>query len=166
MTETAIIQGAPGDQARDELEELHALGIMIAIDDFGTGFSALGQLRNFPVDMLKVDRSFVQGVEHDAKDAAITANLVNLAHTLGLVAVAEGIESNGQLESVRTVGCDLAQGFLFARPVAGDRDHRAPARGHPAAGSRGAAPGARPEARPRRLTDAAGRGRFRLGRST
>jgi diguanylate cyclase len=67
--------------------------------------------------MIKVDRSFVQGIEHDAKDAAITANLVSLAHALGLLAIAEGIESDGQLTSLRELGCDLAQGFLFARPA-------------------------------------------------
>jgi EAL domain-containing protein (putative c-di-GMP-specific phosphodiesterase class I) len=67
-----------------------------------------------------VDRSFVQGVEHNAKDAAITANLVTLAHALGVVAIAEGIESSGQLAQVRAVGCDLAQGFLFARPLPAD----------------------------------------------
>ena len=81
VTETAIVvEGAAGDARAAELEELHELGVRIAIDDFGTGFSSLGQLRRFPVDMIKVDRSFVQGVEHDAKDAAITANLVSLAH--------------------------------------------------------------------------------------
>jgi diguanylate cyclase (GGDEF)-like protein/PAS domain S-box-containing protein len=117
VTETAIIEGAPGDLARDELQELRATGVRIAIDDFGTGFSALGQLRKFPVDVLKVDRSFIQGVELDPKDRAITANLVNLAHSLGLVAVAEGIEDQGQLDSVNAVGCDLAQGFLFERPA-------------------------------------------------
>ena len=98
MTETAIVpSGAAGERARAELQELHDLGVRIAIDDFGTGFSSLGQLRRFPIDMIKVDRSFVQGVEHDPKDAAITANLVSLAHALGLVAIAEGIESSGQL---------------------------------------------------------------------
>jgi diguanylate cyclase len=91
--------------------------VRIAIDDFGTGFSSLGQLRRFPIDVIKVDRSFVQGIEHDARDAAITANLVTLAHALGLLAIAEGIESGGQLASVRELGCDMAQGFLFARPV-------------------------------------------------
>ena len=70
--------------------------------------------------MIKVDRSFVQGVEHDAKDAAITANVVSLAHALGLVAMAEGIESEAQLASLRELGCDLAQGFLFARAVPPD----------------------------------------------
>jgi diguanylate cyclase (GGDEF)-like protein/PAS domain S-box-containing protein len=118
VTETTVVQeGLVGERARVELQELHDLGVRIAIDDFGTGFSSLGQLRHFPIDMIKVDRSFVQGVEHDAKDAAIAANLVNLAHALGLVAIAEGIESKGQLESLRELGCDLAQGYLFARPA-------------------------------------------------
>jgi diguanylate cyclase (GGDEF)-like protein/PAS domain S-box-containing protein len=118
VTETAVVQeGAVGERTRVELQELHDLGVRIAIDDFGTGFSSLGQLRHFPIDMIKVDRSFVQGVEHDAKDAAIAANLVNLAHALGLVAIAEGIESKGQLDSLRELGCDLAQGYLFARPA-------------------------------------------------
>jgi diguanylate cyclase (GGDEF)-like protein/PAS domain S-box-containing protein len=119
VTETAIVvEGFAGERARAELEELHADGVRIAIDDFGTGFSSLGHLRRFPVDVIKVDQSFVQGVEHNAKDAAITANLASLAHALGLHAVAEGIESEGQLASVRELGCDVGQGFLFARPAA------------------------------------------------
>jgi len=121
VTETAIVvDGAVGDRAREDLKRLHDNGVRIAIDDFGTGFSSLGHLRRFPVDILKVDRSFVHGVEHDAKDAAITANLASLAHALGLLAVAEGIESDGQLASVRELGCDLAQGFLFAKPIPAD----------------------------------------------
>jgi diguanylate cyclase (GGDEF)-like protein/PAS domain S-box-containing protein len=121
VTETAVVEGVSGDLARAELIELHELGVGLAIDDFGTGFSSLGQLRHFPVDMLKVDRSFVQGVEHDAKDAAITANLVSLAHAMGVLAVAEGIETNGQLAELREVGCDRAQGYLFAKPVPADQ---------------------------------------------
>jgi EAL domain-containing protein (putative c-di-GMP-specific phosphodiesterase class I) len=118
VTETAIVQGgAAGERARAELQALHGDGVGIAIDDFGTGFSSLGQLRRFPIDMIKVDRSFVQGAEHDPRDAAITANVVSLAHALGLVAMAEGIESESQLASLRELGCDLAQGFLFARAV-------------------------------------------------
>jgi diguanylate cyclase (GGDEF)-like protein/PAS domain S-box-containing protein len=116
VTESAMVEGSGSDRAQAELEELHRLGVQIAIDDFGTGFSSLGQLRHFPIDMLKVDRSFVQGVEHDAKDAAITANLISLAHALGVLAIAEGIETDGQMNSLRDDGCDLAQGFLFARP--------------------------------------------------
>jgi diguanylate cyclase (GGDEF)-like protein/PAS domain S-box-containing protein len=121
VTESTIVrEGGPGERARSELQELHDLGVRIAVDDFGTGVSGLGQLRRFPVDLIKVDRSFVQGIEHDARDAAITANLVALAHALDLQAVAEGIESDGQLDSVRQLGCDLAQGFLFARPAPAD----------------------------------------------
>lgn len=121
VTETAMVEGAGGERAKIELEQLHALGVGIAIDDFGTGFSSLGQLRQLPIDMLKVDRSFVQGIEHDSKDAAITASVVNLAHALGVPALAEGIESSGQLQAVRTVGCELAQGYLFARPAPADQ---------------------------------------------
>ena len=121
VTETAVVEGAPGDLAVAELKELHEMGIRIAIDDFGTGFSSLGQLRHFPIDLLKVDRSFVHGVEHDAKDAAITANLVSLAHAMGIHAVAEGIESDGQLNELRSLGCDFAQGYLFARPAPADQ---------------------------------------------
>jgi diguanylate cyclase (GGDEF)-like protein/PAS domain S-box-containing protein len=122
VTETAIVVGGvAGERAIAELQEVHDLGVRIAIDDFGTGFSSLGHLRRFPVDVLKVDQSFVQGIEHDAKDAAITANLTSLAHALGLVAIAEGVESHGQMASVRELGCDLAQGYLFAHPVPADK---------------------------------------------
>jgi EAL domain-containing protein (putative c-di-GMP-specific phosphodiesterase class I) len=122
VTETTIVaEGAIGDRARDELQTLRNLGVKIAIDDFGTVVSSLGQLQRFPVDMIKVDRSFIQGVEHDVKNAAIAANLVSLAHALGLVAIAEGIESEGQLASLEEVECDLAQGFLFGRPVSAEQ---------------------------------------------
>jgi diguanylate cyclase (GGDEF)-like protein/PAS domain S-box-containing protein len=118
VTETAIVVGgAAGERARRELQELHDLGVRIAIDDFGTGFSSLAHLRSFPVDVIKVDRSFIQDVGKSAKDAAITANLASLAHSLSLVAIAEGIESESQLRTVRELGCDHAQGVLFAGPV-------------------------------------------------
>jgi diguanylate cyclase (GGDEF)-like protein/PAS domain S-box-containing protein len=118
VTETAIVkEGRAGDRARAELQQLHDEGVRLAIDDFGTGVSSLAQLKRFPVDMIKVDRAFVQGVEQDVKGVAIAANVVSLAHALGLVAVAEGIESDGQRASMQDLDCDLAQGFLFARPV-------------------------------------------------
>jgi diguanylate cyclase (GGDEF)-like protein/PAS domain S-box-containing protein len=121
VTETAIVlEGPPSERALADLKEVREIGVRIAIDDFGTGFSSLGHLRRFPVDLIKVDRSFIQGVEHDSKDAAITANLASLAHALGLQAIAEGVESDEQLTSVRELGCDLAQGFLFARPMPTD----------------------------------------------
>jgi diguanylate cyclase (GGDEF)-like protein/PAS domain S-box-containing protein len=118
ITETALVYEGPGwERSQAELQALHEDGVRIAIDDFGTGFSSLGQLRHFPVDMIKVDRSFIHGMEEETKDAAIAANLVTLAHALGVLAIAEGIESDGQLASLRGLGCDLAQGFLFARPM-------------------------------------------------
>jgi diguanylate cyclase (GGDEF)-like protein/PAS domain S-box-containing protein len=121
ITESAIVEsGISGDRARAELEVLHGLGVRIAIDDFGTGFSSLGQLRQFPIDVIKLDRSFVQGAESDSKDATITSNLISLAHALDVVAVAEGIESNAQLDALRLFGCDHAQGFLFAYPGPAD----------------------------------------------
>ena len=125
VTETALVhEGAAWERSKVELHALHEDGVRIAIDDFGTGFSSLGQLRHFPVDMIKVDRSFIHGMEEETKDAAIAANLVTLAHALGVLAIAEGIESDGQLASLRGLGCDLAQGFLFARPMpAGQVQH-------------------------------------------
>jgi EAL domain-containing protein (putative c-di-GMP-specific phosphodiesterase class I) len=118
VTETAIVvEGAPAERARGVLQALHDQGVGIALDDFGTGFSSLEHLRRFPIDIIKIDRSFIQGIEHDPKDAAIAANLVSLAHALGLVAVAEGIETDGQLEQLRELGCDLGQGYLLARPA-------------------------------------------------
>jgi len=117
VTERAIMLGDAADRALVELQQLHDSGVRIAIDDFGTGFSSLARLRDFPVDMLKVDRSFVQGVERDAKDVAITTHAITLAHALGLIAVAEGIETEGQLAHMRAVGCDVGQGYLFSRPV-------------------------------------------------
>jgi EAL domain-containing protein (putative c-di-GMP-specific phosphodiesterase class I) len=118
VTETALVhEGVAWERSKAELKALHEDGVRIAIDDFGLGFSSLGQLRHFPVDMIKVDRSFIQGMEEESKDAAIAANLVMLAHALGVLAIAEGIESDGQLASLRGLGCDLAQGFLFAKPM-------------------------------------------------
>jgi len=121
VTETAIIvKGVAGDRARAELDELHQLGVRFAIDDFGTGFSSLEQLKRFPIDVIKVDRSFIRGIEDDAKSAAITANVASLARALGLVTTAEGIETPAELDLARALGCDLAQGFYFARPASGD----------------------------------------------
>ena len=121
VTESAmVVEGGNGLLAQQELQRLHDRGVKIAIDDFGTGFSALGQLRRFPIDVIKVDRSFIQGIDSNPRDATITANVVNLAHSLGLLTIAEGIETDEQLSSVRGYGCDQAQGYLFGRPVPAD----------------------------------------------
>lgn len=114
ITETAFM-----DPARPVLEMLGRLrerGIHLAIDDFGTGFSSLSHLRQFRIDELKVDQTFVQGLERDEEDSSIVAAVVNLAHNLGLSAVAEGVETAEQSRRVQLVGCDLAQGFYFAAP--------------------------------------------------
>ena len=105
------------DRAQRILEDLHAGGLRIAIDDFGTGYSSLARLRDLPVDVLKIDRSFVHGVDVDPQNASIVAAFVELAHGLGLTTLAEGIETEGELAFLRGRGCVLGQGFLYARPV-------------------------------------------------
>jgi diguanylate cyclase (GGDEF)-like protein/PAS domain S-box-containing protein len=117
ITETAIVsESTGGDHPRQELERLVGHGVHVAVDDFGTGFSALVHLRRFPVDVVKIDRTFIAGLDADGKDATIVANVINLAHSLGAVVVAEGVETEGQLARLRTLDCDHGQGYLFARP--------------------------------------------------
>jgi diguanylate cyclase (GGDEF)-like protein len=115
ITETVLMQDR--DAAAATLWQLKGLGVRIAIDDFGTGYSSLAYLRRFPIDMLKVAREFVDGLGRDAHDDVITRAIVELASTLGLLTVAEGIETTQQQEHVSALGCDLAQGYLFSRPI-------------------------------------------------
>jgi diguanylate cyclase (GGDEF)-like protein len=118
ITETMLMHDR--DTAASTLWSLKDLGVRIAIDDFGTGYSSLAYLRRFPIDMLKVAREFVDGLGRDANDDAITRAIVDLAGTLGLLTIAEGIETTQQQEHVAALGCDLAQGYLFSRPVDAD----------------------------------------------
>ena len=118
ITENALMDDVA--HAVETLEELRALGVKVAIDDFGTGYSSLAYLRSFPVDVLKVDRSFVDGLGPDPEDSAIVAAVIQLAHTLDLCAVAEGVETGAQLELLRQLGCDEAQGYLFSHPLPAD----------------------------------------------
>jgi diguanylate cyclase (GGDEF)-like protein len=115
ITETVLMQDR--DAAASTLWKLKRLGVRIAIDDFGTGYSSLAYLRRFPIDMLKIAREFVDGLGRDVQDDIITQAIVDLADTLGLLTVVEGVESVEQHEHVTTLRCDLAQGFLFARPL-------------------------------------------------
>jgi EAL domain-containing protein (putative c-di-GMP-specific phosphodiesterase class I) len=93
------------------------MGVHAAIDDFGTGFSSLAYLKLLPVRYLKIDKSFVMNMPNDARDRAIVRNTVQLAHSLGLVAVAEGVEDAAVLALLRECGCDLGQGYHWSRPL-------------------------------------------------
>ena len=102
----------------EAMQSLRDLGVRLSIDDFGTGYSSLGYLKRFPVDSVKVDRSFVDGLGTDGEDSAIVAAVVSLGHALGLSVVAEGVETSGQLQELLALGCDRAQGYWFAVPRA------------------------------------------------
>ncbi|WP_230316534.1 bifunctional diguanylate cyclase/phosphodiesterase [Conexibacter sp. W3-3-2] len=116
VTETAVTDDH--DRAAGVLHQLKALGLTLAIDDFGTGYSSLRALQRFPFDAVKIDRSFVRGIETSEQEAAIVAAIVSLSHALGLRTVAEGIEDVRQVQRLRGLGCDTAQGYFFARPAA------------------------------------------------
>ncbi|MDN7227266.1 EAL domain-containing protein [Planococcus sp. N064] len=100
-----------------KMKELKKLGVKIAIDDFGTGYSSLGYLKNFPIDALKIDRSFVQDIEHDSDNAAITDTIITLAQNLKLNVIAEGVETQEQLDFLMSKDCYIMQGFFFSKPV-------------------------------------------------
>ena len=118
ITETGLLHDVEG--ASRKLRELRTAGMRVAIDDFGTGYSSLGYLKRFPVDIVKVDRSFVAGIGVNAVDEAIVAAVVTLAHAVGMTTIAEGVETVEQLEHLRELGCHGIQGFYFARPAAAD----------------------------------------------
>ncbi|HEU4561544.1 MAG TPA: EAL domain-containing protein, partial [Longimicrobium sp.] len=115
ITESVILHHA--EPARSILARLRELGVVLCMDDFGTGYSSLGYLHRFPLDELKIDRSFVSGMEFDRRNAQLVQAIVGMAHNLGVAVVAEGVESREQLQALRAMGCDYAQGFLFSEPV-------------------------------------------------
>ncbi|HET8754850.1 MAG TPA: EAL domain-containing protein [Solirubrobacteraceae bacterium] len=114
VTESVLVED-PDASAR-KLAALKELGVTIAVDDFGTGYSSLEYLRRFPVDCVKIDRSFVRGIPHSNEDVAIVNAVIDLGHALGLSVTAEGVETDEQLGRLQLNGCDTAQGFLFSRP--------------------------------------------------
>ena len=118
ITESVLMQDA--DVAVARLEEIKALGARLAVDDFGTGYSSLAYLRRFPVDILKIDKVFVDGVAEEADASALANAVIELGRALDLQVVAEGIELEGQLDRLRELGCELGQGYFWSRPLPPD----------------------------------------------
>ncbi|MFP4651979.1 MAG: putative bifunctional diguanylate cyclase/phosphodiesterase, partial [Phormidium sp.] len=116
LTETSLVR-EPETSVRI-LNQLKALGVSIAIDDFGTGFSSLSYLQRFPFDMLKIDRCFVAAIHRHRKNAIITEAVIEMAHKIGLTAIAEGIETPEERACLQQLGCDQGQGYFFHRPLA------------------------------------------------
>lgn len=115
ITESVLMQDP--ENAANQLDALHALGVRFAIDDFGTGYFSLRSLQRFPIDMVKVDRSFVRNITTNTQDAALISAIFNMCHVLDMENVAEGVEKVSQLALLRELGCDTVQGYLFARPL-------------------------------------------------
>jgi EAL domain-containing protein (putative c-di-GMP-specific phosphodiesterase class I) len=115
ITETMLMEDA--DAAAFTVQRLHELGIRLAIDDFGTGYSSLNYLKRFPIDTVKIDRSFVMEIPGNPDDIAITAAVISMAHRLNLVVVAEGVETAEQLEFLTEHDCEYGQGYYFAKPL-------------------------------------------------
>ena len=115
LTEGSLMENT--QHTIDSLQRLHAMGVKISIDDFGTGYSSLAYLRRFPIDTLKIDIAFIREVTSNPQDAAITRTIIELAHSLSLRVVAEGVETQAQLAFLKDAGCDQIQGYLFSRPL-------------------------------------------------
>ena len=118
ITERVVMEDV--EYAIDVLEQLRKLGIKVALDDFGTGYSSLEALRRFPLDALKIDKVFVDGVSKSQKDTAVVKLVIDLAHGVGIQAIAEGVETVDQLTRLREMGCDQAQGYYFWKPLMGE----------------------------------------------
>jgi diguanylate cyclase (GGDEF)-like protein len=115
ITESVVMENA--EAAAIMFKRLRALGVQLSIDDFGTGYSSLSYLHRFPLNYLKIDRSFVSRMTETGENAEIVRTIVTLAHNLGLQCIAEGVETGEQLEQLKSVGCEYGQGYLFSRPV-------------------------------------------------
>jgi EAL domain-containing protein (putative c-di-GMP-specific phosphodiesterase class I) len=116
ITESAVISRP--ELARDILTQLHDRGICISIDDFGTGYTSLAHLKTLPIETLKIDRCFVLDLLTEHSDEIVVASIINLGHGLGMHVIAEGVEDEPTLQRLAVLGCDLAQGFHFSRPLA------------------------------------------------
>jgi EAL domain-containing protein (putative c-di-GMP-specific phosphodiesterase class I) len=115
ITESSLLQDI--DTTSRKLQVLREAGIRVALDDFGTGYSFLGLLSRLPLDMLKIDRSFISGLPLDLASVALTTSIIGLAAAFGLVTVAEGVETTEQLDKLRELNCAQLQGYLYSRPI-------------------------------------------------
>ena len=106
------------ERAAETLLEIKEMGVHVSIDDFGTGYSSLARLKKFPIESVKIDRSFIRDIAIDSDDAAIVSAVIAMAHSLRLNVIAEGVESQDQVRFLRERSCDEIQGFYFSRPVA------------------------------------------------
>jgi EAL domain-containing protein (putative c-di-GMP-specific phosphodiesterase class I) len=118
ITETTLIKTS--EENAQALEALKKMGIRLHLDDFGTGYSSLSYLKRFPVERVNVDKSFVKGLAENATDTALVRMIIDLCHTLGVEVLAEGVETSEQAALLRDMGCDLGQGYYFARPLLGE----------------------------------------------
>jgi len=118
LTESLVMHNA--EKSTATLRDLSAMGLKLSIDDFGTGYSSLNYLKRFPIHTLKIDRSFVRDITTDPDDAAIVKAIISMAHSLKIEVVAESVETQEQLEFLRSHGCDKIQGFIFSRAVPSD----------------------------------------------
>jgi EAL domain-containing protein (putative c-di-GMP-specific phosphodiesterase class I) len=118
ITETGLLHDVEG--ASRKLRQLRTAGLRIALDDFGTGYSSLGLLSKLPVDLVKIDRSFITGLPEDDASVTLVSSVIGLASAFGLKVVAEGVETEGQLELLRRMGCNQSQGYLHSRPISAE----------------------------------------------
>ena len=114
ITETAVMENS--EEACETLQQLKALGISLALDDFGTGYSSLAYLQSFPVDIIKIDQTFISELGKTRASTEIVSAVIGLAHGLRLQTLAEGVETMQNVTLLRELGCDLAQGYFYARP--------------------------------------------------
>jgi EAL domain-containing protein (putative c-di-GMP-specific phosphodiesterase class I) len=115
ITETVLMEDV--ENAAETLNELKAMGIRLAVDDFGTGYSSMSYLKRFPLDVMKIDRSFIADLEHDESDRAICQAMISVARGLNMEVVAEGIETEYQVRFLQDAGCQIGQGFLLDKPM-------------------------------------------------
>jgi EAL domain-containing protein (putative c-di-GMP-specific phosphodiesterase class I) len=118
ITEGVLVDDS--DVARDFINQVRGLGIKVALDDFGTGFSSLSYLREYNFDVLKIDRAFVSSIDTNTRDLGLVASIVSMGKILGMRIIAEGAETDAQVEHLRQIGCDRVQGFYYSKPIPAD----------------------------------------------